>query len=42
MVIVPRKMVGLDIMSDYRGVRVQRFHCTYLHVYICMYVQDTY
>ena len=23
-------MVGLERMSDYRGVRVQRFHCSYM------------
>ena len=27
MVTVPHKMVGLERMSDYRGVRLQRFHC---------------
>ena len=27
MVTVPHKMVGLERMSDYRGVGLQRFHC---------------
>ena len=28
MVTVPDKMVRLERMSDYRGVRLERFHCT--------------
>ena len=28
MVTVPHKMVGLERMSDYRGVGLERFHCT--------------
>ena len=27
MVTAPHKMVGLERMSDYRGVGLQRFHC---------------
>ena len=27
MVTVPHNMVGLERMLDYRGVRLQRFHC---------------
>ena len=29
MVTIPHEMVGLERMSDYRGVRLERFHCTY-------------
>ena len=31
-------MVGLERMLDYRGVRLDRFHCTYIRIYvrICM------
>ena len=35
-VIVPHKMVKLERMSNYRGVRLQRFHCIDLHMY-CSY-----
>ena len=28
MVDVPHKMVGLERMLDYRGVGLERFHCT--------------
>ena len=28
MVTVPHKMVRLERMLDYRGVRLERFHCT--------------
>ena len=28
MVTVPHIMVGLERMLDYRGVRLERFHCT--------------
>ena len=28
MVYVPHKMVGLERMVDYRGVGLERFHCT--------------
>ena len=28
MVTLPYKVVGLEGMSDYSGIRVQRFHCT--------------
>ena len=31
---VPHKMVGLERMSDYRGVGLERFHCT-MHGYPC-------
>ena len=31
MVTVPRIMVGLERMLDYRGVGLERFHCTYVH-----------
>ena len=30
MVAVPQKMVGLDRMLDYRGVRSERFYCSYV------------
>ena len=30
MVTVPHIMVGLEIMLDYRGVRLARFHCSSL------------
>ena len=29
MVTVPHVMVGLERMLDYRGVGLERFHCTY-------------
>ena len=29
MVTVPHIMVGLERMLDYRGVGLERFHCTY-------------
>ena len=32
MVTVPHIMVGLERMLDYRGVGLERFHCTYIHV----------
>ena len=39
MVPVPHIMVGLEIMLDYRGVRLARFHCIHKHlcslVYTC-------
>ena len=28
---VPHKMVGLERMLDYRGVGLERFHCTSYH-----------
>jgi hypothetical protein len=34
MVTVPHEMVGLERMLDYRGVRLQRFHCTYTCTYV--------
>ena len=34
MVTVPHKMVGLENMLDYRGVGLERFHCTYVHTYV--------
>ena len=30
MVTVPHIMVGLERMLDYRGVRLERFHCIYI------------
>ena len=30
MVTVPHIVVGLERMLDYRGVRLARFHCTYV------------
>ena len=36
MVTVPHIMVVLERMLDYRGVRLARFHCTYVHIF--MYV----
>ena len=30
MVTVPHILVGLERMLDYRGVRLERFHCTIL------------
>ena len=30
MVTIPHIMVGLERMSDYRGVRLERFHCSYI------------
>ena len=43
MVTVPHIMVRLERMSDYRGVGLARFHCTYVHTYlhICLSVNDT-
>ena len=45
MVTVPHIMVGLERMSDYRGVGLARFHCTLvckcggiLSVYLSMYM----
>ena len=38
MVTVPHIMVGLERMSDYRGVGLERFHCINMYqfnVYIC-------
>ena len=35
MVTVPHIMVGLERMLDYRGVRLERFHCI-------LYVVDTF
>ena len=32
MVTVPHKMVGLERMLDYRGVRFQKLHCTYTYL----------
>ena len=32
MVTVPRIMVGLERMLDYRGVGLARFHCTMYHM----------
>ena len=37
MVTVPHIMVGLERMLDYRGVGLERFHCTII-AYICTYV----
>ena len=34
MVTVSHKMVGLERMSDYRGVGLQRFHCTSVPTYV--------
>ena len=45
MVTVPHIMVRLERMLDYRGVRLARFHCTYLYspakykpivLYVCL------
>ena len=47
MVTVPHIMVGLERMLDYRGIRLERFHCMYLccsfvHTYVmCIYSSDT-
>ena len=38
MVTVPHIKVGLERMLDYRGVRLARFHCTYIHAYVCTHV----
>ena len=35
MVIVPHIMVRLERMLDYRGVRLERFHCMYCTYYVC-------
>ena len=32
MVIVPRIMIGLERMLDYRGVSLERFHCTCISI----------
>ena len=32
MVTVPHIMVGLERMLDYRGVGLERFHCTSLQI----------
>ena len=37
MVSVSQNMVGLERMLDYRGVGLQRFHCTF--VFVCAYVR---
>ena len=42
MVTVPHIMVRLERMLDYRGVGLERFHCTYVYCvlvlqYICMF-----
>ena len=46
MVTVPHIMVGLERMLDYRGVGLERFHCTLLthavnvctpQVYLCVH-----
>ena len=34
MVTVPHIMVGLERMLDYRGVRLERFHCTHNICYV--------
>ena len=44
MVTVPHKMVGSERMLDYRGVGLQRFHCTlepHSEVHIYMYSVQT-
>ena len=38
MVTVPHIMVGLERMLDYRGVRLERFHCTYIDGWINKYI----
>ena len=38
MVDVPHKMVGLEIMLDYRGVGLERFHCMLLSHYPHLYI----
>ena len=41
MMTVPHIMVGLERMLDYRGVGLERFHCTCKTVctgYICTYM----
>ena len=35
MVAVPHIMVGLERMLDYRGVGLERFHCTYIRRHVC-------
>ena len=35
---VPHIMVGLERMLDYRGVGLERFHCTMLAVSITSYM----
>ena len=37
MVTVPHIMVGLERMLDYRGVGLERFHCTWTYQCLCMY-----
>ena len=32
MVTVPHIMIGLERMLDYRGVGLERFHCTYMYI----------
>ena len=34
MVTVPHIMVKLERMLDYRGVGLERSHCTYVYVYV--------
>ena len=36
MVTVPHIMVGLERMSDYRGIGLARFHCIFLCVCVCV------
>ena len=38
MLTVPHIMVGLERMLDYRGVGLERFHCTNMHLHMYMYV----
>ena len=33
MVTVPHQMFGLEKISDYRGVGLERFHCIYSHTW---------
>ena len=40
MVTVSHKMVGLERISDYRGVRLQRFDCTKIHSVVSPYTPD--
>ena len=37
MVTVPHIMVGLERMLDYRGVELERFHCTVKYNACCMW-----
>ena len=42
MVTVPHIMVGLERMLDYRGVGLERFHCTCIHkTHVCTVEHDS-